>query len=97
MTQKRSKKTAKAATTTRTARTTKASPGGGPPKQVSLKKAVAALQKLLRELDTLPTTRAAAEGRTVEGLRKQLEGMVLTLEGACAGRGGSADFSFPSA
>ena len=97
MTQKRSKKTAKAATTTRTTKTAKASPGGGSPKQVSLKKAVAALRKLLRELDALPAARAAAEGRTVEGMRKQLEGMVLTLEGACAGRDGSSDFSFPSA
>jgi hypothetical protein len=95
VTQKRSKTSAKAAKTTTT--TTKATPGGTPPKRVSLKKAVAALQKLLRELEALPAAKAAVEGRTVEGLRKQIEGMVLTMEGACQGRNGGDDFSFPSA
>lgn len=94
MTQKSAKKTAKSSKATRTA---KASPGGTKPRRVSLKKAVAALRTLLRELDTLPAARAAAEERSVEGLRKQIEGMVLTMEGACQGRDGGDDFSFPSA
>lgn len=94
MTPKSAKKTRKSAKTTKSA---KAAPGVTKPGRVSLKKAVSALQKLLRELDALPAGRAAAEERSVEGLRKQIEGMVLTMEGACQSGAGTDDFSFPSA
>lgn len=68
-------------------------------KRVSLKKAVAALETLLAELEELPeaTDEKLAESRTVDGMRKQLQGMVLTMKGACQGRNGQDDFSFPSA
>jgi hypothetical protein len=66
-------------------------------RKVSLKKAVAALETLIQEIEALPAAKdaKAKESQTVEGMRKQLAGMVLSLKGAC-GRNGD-DFSFPSA
>lgn len=68
-------------------------------KRVSLKKAVAAIEKLLAELDELPAAKDPKDpdARVVNGMRKQLEGMRLTMTGACHGGGGQDDFSFPSA
>ena len=67
-------------------------------KRVSLKKAVAALDQVLEELNALPVSdQKDPESRVVDGMRKQLEGMMLTMRGACQGRDGQDDFSFPSA
>lgn len=68
-------------------------------KRISLEKAVAALEALLAELEQLPaaTDDRLPESRTVDGMRKQLQGMVLTMKGACQGRDGQDDFSFPRA
>jgi hypothetical protein len=68
-------------------------------KRVSLKKAVAALDTLLKELNELPAASDPddPDARVVEGMRKQVEGMTLTMRGACEGRGGQDDFSFPGA
>lgn len=66
-------------------------------KRVSLKKAVAALETLLSELDELPAEKDLTTGDDrVEGMRQQLRGMVLTMKGACHSRDGQTDFSFPS-
>ncbi len=68
-------------------------------KRVSLKKAVKALDTLLKELNDLSAASAPedANTRVVDGMRKQIEGMALTMRGACEGQGGQDDFSFPSA
>lgn len=67
----------------------------GSRKHVSLKKAVDALETLLSELDTLPGKElASSDKKEVDGLRKQVEGMVLMMKGAC-GRRGQEDFAFP--
>jgi phage shock protein A len=67
--------------------------------KVSLKKAVKALETLIKEMDRLPAAQDARRKHhtAVEGMRKQLEGMVLTLKGACQGRSAQDDFSFPGA
>ena len=68
-------------------------------KRVSLKKAVAALETLVEELNALPAASDAddPDARVIDGMRKQVEGMALTMRGACEGRGGQDDFSFPGA
>ena len=64
-------------------------------KKVSFKKAVKALDDLVKELDQLPAATDARrkDHRTIDGLRKQIEGMSLMLRGSCGK--GQDDFSFP--